>query len=66
MDNYHETKILWQGIVATGLVNIATSWCVRKRGPLFASVFNPLCLVLVAFASSLLLQEHLYLGRYAL
>ncbi|KAG5040615.1 hypothetical protein JHK85_013091 [Glycine max] len=53
---------LYTGIVATGLVNIATSWCVRKRGPLFASVFNPLCLVLVAFASSLLLQEHLYLG----
>ncbi|KAH1198050.1 WAT1-related protein [Glycine max] len=57
------TKILWQGIVATGLVNIATSWCVRNRGPLFASIFYPFCLVLMTFASSLLLEEHLYLGR---
>ncbi|KAH1139188.1 WAT1-related protein [Glycine soja] len=54
---------LYTGIVATGLVNIATSWCVPNRGPLLASIFYPLCPVLVAFASSLLLQEHLYLGR---
>ncbi|KAL5184325.1 WAT1-related protein [Glycine soja] len=54
---------LYTGIVAIGLVNIATSWCVRNRGPLFASIFYPFCLVLVTFASFLLLEEHLYLGR---
>ncbi|KAL5127549.1 WAT1-related protein [Glycine soja] len=54
---------LYMGIVATGFVNIATSWCVRNRGPLFASIFYPFCLVVVAFASSLLFEEHLYLGR---
>ncbi|QCE12946.1 WAT1-related protein At1g25270-like [Vigna unguiculata] len=53
---------LFTGIVSSGFAIIATAWCVRKRGPLYASVFNPLCLVLVAIAASLLLQEQLYLG----
>lgn len=39
-------------------------WCVHKRGPLFASVFTPLMLVLVALAGSFLLDEKLHLGRY--
>jgi len=63
---YFGTKILWQGIAVTVFVNIVTSWCVRKRGPLYASVFNPLALVIVAPTASLLLQNKLYLGTYAL
>ncbi|KAK7368756.1 hypothetical protein VNO80_10786 [Phaseolus coccineus] len=54
--------VLYSGIAVTTFVNIVTSWCVRKRGPLYASVFNPLSLVLVAAAASLLLPEKLYLG----
>ncbi|XP_014490060.1 WAT1-related protein At1g68170-like [Vigna radiata var. radiata] len=53
---------LYSGIAVTTFVNIVTSWCVRKRGPLYASVFNPLTLVLVAATAPLLLQEKLYLG----
>ncbi|KAL2571211.1 hypothetical protein AAZX31_18G277600 [Glycine max] len=53
---------LFSGTVTSGFVIIATTWCVRKRGPLYASVFNPLSLVLVAIAASMLLQEHLYVG----
>ncbi|KAJ1419927.1 WAT1-related protein [Sesbania bispinosa] len=42
-------------------------WSIRlltaaMRGPLYASVFNPLMLVLVAIAGSLMLDENLYLG----
>jgi hypothetical protein len=40
------------------------AWCIKKRGPLFASVFNPLMLVIVAVLSSLLLNEKLHLGGY--
>jgi len=36
------------------------------RGPLFASVFYPLQLLLVAVAANLLVDEKLYLGRYIL
>ncbi|XP_047173618.1 WAT1-related protein At1g25270-like [Vigna umbellata] len=53
---------LYSGIAVTTFVNIVTSWCVRKKGPLYASVFNPLTLVLVAITAPLLLQEKLYLG----
>lgn len=34
------------------------------RGPLFVSIFNPLMLVLVALAGSMVLDEKLHLGRY--
>lgn len=52
----------YSGVLASGVMLVVLSWCVRKRGPLFASVFNPLMLLLVAILSSLLLGERLYLG----
>ena len=56
--------VLLQGIVASGLMVVVIAWCVEKRGPVFASIFNPVQLVLVAIAGSLMLNEKLYLGRY--
>jgi len=56
--------VFLQGIVASGIMVVVIAWCVRMRGPLFASVFNPLLLVLVAIAGSLMLDENLYVGRY--
>ncbi|KAK7302477.1 hypothetical protein RJT34_13367 [Clitoria ternatea] len=52
----------YSGIVASGVMVVVIAWCVRKRGPLYASIFNPLMLVLVAIAGSLMLDENLYLG----
>ncbi|XP_029124732.1 WAT1-related protein At1g25270 isoform X2 [Cajanus cajan] len=52
----------FSGIVVSGLVVIVTTWCVRLRGPLYASVFNPLSLVIVAIFSPLVLDENLYVG----
>ncbi|XVF45681.1 hypothetical protein PTKIN_Ptkin02bG0226900 [Pterospermum kingtungense] len=51
------------GILASGLMFSVVFWVVSIRGPLYASVFNPLTLVLTAFGSFLFLQEKLYLGR---
>ena len=53
-----------QGLVASGLAFPLLSWCLRKKGPLFVSVFSPLMLIFVAVLSSLLLDEALYLGRW--
>ncbi|KAH7685485.1 WAT1-related protein [Dioscorea alata] len=50
------------GIVASGLSVTVMAWCIRKKGPLYASVFNPLMLVIVALLGSLLLDEKLHLG----
>ncbi|KAK3009491.1 hypothetical protein RJ639_013856, partial [Escallonia herrerae] len=54
--------VAYTGTVASGLTVIVIMWCVRMRGPLFVSVFNPLILILVAIAGSLLLNEKLHLG----
>ncbi|XP_060186573.1 WAT1-related protein At1g25270-like [Lycium barbarum] len=54
--------VLYLGILGSGIVVILMTWCSQKRGPLFVSVFNPLILLFVALASSLLLDETLYLG----
>ncbi|CAI8583994.1 unnamed protein product [Vicia faba] len=54
--------ILMQGAIASGLLIVVIAWCIKIRGPLFASVFNPLQLLLVAISAYLLLDEKLYLG----
>ncbi|KAG5594504.1 hypothetical protein H5410_035736 [Solanum commersonii] len=50
------------GVVASGLAIILLMFCVRMRGPLFVSIFNPLMLVCVSIAGSLFLNEKLHLG----
>ncbi|XP_058008004.1 WAT1-related protein At1g25270-like isoform X2 [Hevea brasiliensis] len=70
--NWNQWKLGWNvrlltvayaGIVTSGLVVTLIAWCVRIRGPVFVASFNPLSLVLVAIAGSLLLEEKLHLGR---
>ncbi|GAV84353.1 EamA domain-containing protein [Cephalotus follicularis] len=53
--------VVYTGI-SSGLMITMMAWCMRMRGPLFVSVFNPLMLVLVAIAGSLVLNEKLHLG----
>lgn len=53
-----------QGTLGSGVMFTLVAWCVRMRGPLFVSVFNPLLLVIVAIAGSLLLEEKLHVGMY--
>ncbi|KAK7412098.1 hypothetical protein VNO78_03545 [Psophocarpus tetragonolobus] len=60
--NIRLLAVAYSGIVASGIVVIITAWCIQMRGPLFASIFNPLMLVLVAIAGSLMLNENLYVG----
>ncbi|KAF3777288.1 hypothetical protein EJ110_NYTH46054 [Nymphaea thermarum] len=57
--------ILWmglQGVVVSRMVMLLTLWGIQKRGPLFVSMFNPLCVISVALFGSLMLEEPLYLG----
>ncbi|GJN01245.1 hypothetical protein PR202_ga18496 [Eleusine coracana subsp. coracana] len=55
-------SVVYSGVLASGVMLVVLSWCVKRRGPLFASVFNPLMLLVVAVLSSLLLAERLHLG----
>ncbi|KAK6118681.1 hypothetical protein DH2020_047594 [Rehmannia glutinosa] len=54
--------VAYMGIMASGIASAFILSCVRARGPLFVSIFNPLLLVLVALAGSLFLNEKLHLG----
>ncbi|GLT41955.1 hypothetical protein SLA2020_159800 [Shorea laevis] len=60
--NVRLLTVAYAGILSSGLMYMLILLCVRMRGPLYASIFNPLLLVLVAFAGSLFLEEKLYLG----
>ncbi|GER47160.1 nodulin MtN21 /EamA-like transporter family protein [Striga asiatica] len=60
--NLRLLTVAYMGIMASGIMWVFTMSCVRMRGPLFVSVFNPLLLVLVALVGSLLLNETLHLG----
>ncbi|KAF8664157.1 hypothetical protein HU200_054905 [Digitaria exilis] len=55
-------SVVYSGVLASGAMLVVLTWCVKRRGPLFASVFTPVVLVVVAVLSSLLLGERLHLG----
>ncbi|CAN6250766.1 unnamed protein product [Urochloa humidicola] len=55
-------SVAYSGVLASGVMLVVLTWCVKRRGPLFASVFNPLILLVVAVLGSLLLAEKLHLG----
>ncbi|MBA0635911.1 hypothetical protein Godav_029005, partial [Gossypium davidsonii] len=50
------------GILGSALFVFLVSRAVRLKGPLYATIFNPLGIVLVAVVGSLLLDEKLHLG----
>ncbi|WVY96216.1 hypothetical protein V8G54_028367 [Vigna mungo] len=56
------TSALYAGTISTGLTYSLLSWSIEKKGPLYASVFSPLQLVIIAVVSWALLHEKLYIG----
>ncbi|XP_039066030.1 WAT1-related protein At2g37460-like isoform X2 [Hibiscus syriacus] len=61
-----DTKLLtvaYTGIVSSGLAYYIQGVVINDRGPVFLTAFGPLCLVIVAIMSSLILAEKLFLGR---
>ncbi|XVF00750.1 hypothetical protein REPUB_Repub04eG0028300 [Reevesia pubescens] len=60
--NIRLLTVAYAGIVVSGLTCTMVTWCLRIKGPLYGSIFNPLMLVLVALAESLFLEAKLYLG----
>ncbi|XP_061370981.1 WAT1-related protein At5g07050-like isoform X2 [Gastrolobium bilobum] len=54
---------LYGGVVIAGLLIYIQLWCTEKKGPVFVTMFNPLCTILVAILAYFVLGEKLYLGR---
>ncbi|XP_058216852.1 WAT1-related protein At1g09380-like [Rhododendron vialii] len=53
---------LYAATVCTALAFCLIAWCVKRKGPLYVSVFSPLLLIVVAILNWMLLQEKLYVG----
>ncbi|KAF9666036.1 hypothetical protein SADUNF_Sadunf16G0187100 [Salix dunnii] len=60
--NIRLISVIYLGILASGLNITLMAWCIAKRGPLYVAIFNPLMLLVVALAGSLVFQEKLHLG----
>ncbi|KAL9367374.1 hypothetical protein Peur_038573 [Populus x canadensis] len=60
--NIRLISVIYLGFLASGLNITLMAWCIAKRGPLYVAIFNPLMLLVVALAGSLVFQEKLHLG----
>ncbi|KAJ1262726.1 hypothetical protein BS78_09G132100 [Paspalum vaginatum] len=60
--NIRLLSVAYAGVFGSAVALVLLALCVQRRGPLFASVFSPLMLLMVAVLSSLLLGEKLHLG----
>ncbi|CAH9128371.1 unnamed protein product [Cuscuta epithymum] len=55
-------SVAYCGIVVTGISYWLQAWVVDNKGPVFASMFSPLALILTAFFSTLFFKETLHCG----
>ncbi|XP_058074264.1 WAT1-related protein At5g07050-like isoform X2 [Magnolia sinica] len=55
-------SISYSGIMVFGVATYIQFLVIRKRGPVFAAVFNPLSTVIVALADLLVLRQSLHMG----
>ncbi|MED6194406.1 hypothetical protein PIB30_028292 [Stylosanthes scabra] len=54
--------MLYQAIGANVIRFILLTWCVRRAGPLFCSMFKPVGIIFTVFMGSIFLGDHFYLG----
>ncbi|CAL0299614.1 unnamed protein product [Lupinus luteus] len=55
--------IIYSGIVGSGLAYYVQGVVMQTKGPVFVTAFSPLCMIIVAILSSIILAEQLFLGR---
>lgn len=55
--------IILQGILTSGVGYTLLAWGVRRKGPLFASAFSPLMVVILTLVEPLILDKCPNLGR---
>lgn len=53
-----------QGVICTGIAYYIQGVVMKERGPVFVTAFSPLCMVIVAIMSTIILAEQMFLGRY--
>ncbi|XP_010522883.1 PREDICTED: WAT1-related protein At1g01070 [Tarenaya hassleriana] len=61
-DKFVILVIVYSGVVGQAMSTVATSWGIKKRGPVFASTFYPVMLISATLFDFIVLHRHLYLG----
>lgn len=54
--------VVYAGAVAQGICTVGTSWCIRKRGPIFTSIFTPVGLVFATLFDFSILHRQICIG----
>ncbi|XP_023000514.1 WAT1-related protein At4g08300-like isoform X3 [Cucurbita maxima] len=54
--------IIYSGIVCSALIVYIQLWCTEEKGPVFVTMFDPLCTVLVAALAYFVFGQKLYMG----
>ncbi|CAA7013049.1 unnamed protein product [Microthlaspi erraticum] len=54
--------VIYAGAVAQGICTVGTSWCIRKRGPIFTSVFTPIGLIFATLFDFSILHRQIGIG----
>lgn len=58
--------LFFQGIVTSSISYYVQGLVMKKRGPVFATAFSPLMMIIVAIMGSFILAENIFLGRYCI
>ncbi|PKU78532.1 WAT1-related protein At3g30340 [Dendrobium catenatum] len=54
--------VLYSGLMGSGICLLASSWCIKQKGPVFTAAFNPLTQFIVGAIDLYILGEPLHLG----
>ncbi|VVA95557.1 unnamed protein product [Arabis nemorensis] len=55
--------VVYAGAVTQGINTVGTSWCIRKRGPIFTSVFTPVGLIFATLFDFWILHRQICIGN---
>jgi len=53
---------VYSGVVASAVAYYVQGLCMSVKGPVFATAFSPLMMIIVSVMGSVILSEHIYLG----
>ncbi|XP_010556626.1 PREDICTED: WAT1-related protein At1g01070-like [Tarenaya hassleriana] len=61
-DKFDIFAVIYAGVVGQGIATVATTWCIKKRGPLFTSLFTPVMLMSASLFDVVILRRQMYLS----
>jgi len=60
--NMNLLSAVYSGVVTSGIAYYVQGLCMKLKGPVFATAFSPLMMIIVAIMGSIILAESIYLG----